>query len=68
MHRQRSCISKLDALDGSRARRMRENPGPLAGVRIVGSEHSVAGPLRTRIFGDTGAGVIKVESEGNRRG
>jgi itaconate CoA-transferase len=35
--------------------------GPLNGLLIVGLEHSVAGPLCTRILGDLGATVIKVE-------
>ncbi|MDO8211646.1 CaiB/BaiF CoA-transferase family protein [Conexibacter sp. CPCC 206217] len=35
--------------------------GPLAGVRVVAVEHSVAGPLSTRILGDLGADVLKVE-------
>jgi crotonobetainyl-CoA:carnitine CoA-transferase CaiB-like acyl-CoA transferase len=36
----------------------------LAGVRVVGLEHSVAGPLCTRILGDMGADVVKVERPG----
>ena len=35
--------------------------GLLAGLRVVGLEHSVAGPLCTRILGDLGAEVVKVE-------
>jgi crotonobetainyl-CoA:carnitine CoA-transferase CaiB-like acyl-CoA transferase len=35
--------------------------GPLAGLLVVGLEHSVAGPLCTRILGDLGAEVVKVE-------
>jgi itaconate CoA-transferase len=35
--------------------------GPLAGLRVVAVEHSVAGPLSTRILSDLGADVVKVE-------
>jgi crotonobetainyl-CoA:carnitine CoA-transferase CaiB-like acyl-CoA transferase len=37
--------------------------GPLGGFFVVGLEHSVAGPLCTRILGDLGAQVVKVERE-----
>jgi crotonobetainyl-CoA:carnitine CoA-transferase CaiB-like acyl-CoA transferase len=39
--------------------------GPLAGVRVVALEHSVAGPLCSRILGELGADVLKVERPGH---
>lgn len=41
-----------------------EAAGPLAGIRVVAVEHSVAGPLATRVFGELGAEVIKIERPG----
>jgi formyl-CoA transferase len=38
-----------------------EKQGPLDGTLVIGLEQSVAGPLCTRILGDMGATVIKVE-------
>ncbi len=37
---------------------------PLSGIVVVALEHSVAGPLCTRILGDLGATVVKVERPG----
>ena len=34
---------------------------PLFGVRVIAVEHSVAGPLSTRILSDLGAEVVKIE-------
>jgi len=38
--------------------------GPLGGLHVVGVEHSVAGPLCTRVLGELGARVTKVERAG----
>ena len=37
---------------------------PLAGIVVIALEHSVAGPLCSRILGDLGATVVKVERPG----
>jgi len=37
---------------------------PLSGILVVALEHSVAGPLCSRILGDLGATVVKVERPG----
>ncbi len=36
-------------------------PGPLDGFRVVDCSSFVSGPIATRILGDQGADVIKVE-------
>jgi formyl-CoA transferase len=41
-----------------------ENPGPLAGVRVVELGQLLAGPFTGRLLGDMGAEVIKVEAPG----
>ena len=41
-----------------------EPEGPLVGVNVVALEQSVAGPIASRILGDMGADVIKIEPQG----
>jgi formyl-CoA transferase len=40
---------------------LNEAPGPLADIRVVALEQSVAGPLASRLLADMGADVVKVE-------
>jgi len=40
------------------------SPGPLAGLRILELGHFVAAPFATRLLGDLGAEIIKVEPPG----
>jgi len=39
-------------------------PGPLDGVRVVDVTTMISGPIATRILGDQGADVVKVEAPG----
>lgn len=39
-------------------------PGPLEGVRVVDVTTMISGPVATRILGDQGADVVKVEAPG----
>src|SRR3954452_21640190 len=38
-----------------------ESGAPLAGIKVLAMEHSVAGPLASRVLGELGARVVKVE-------
>ena len=49
---------------GSPTRYEAAMPGPLEGVRIVDVTTMISGPMATRILGDQGADVIKVEAPG----
>lgn len=43
-------------------------PAPLAGIRVLDVSQLVAGPLATRILGELGADVVKVEAPGGELG
>jgi formyl-CoA transferase len=48
-----------------------QNPGPLAGIRVVEMGQLIAGPFCGQLLGDMGAEIIKIEppaSDGNKGG
>ena len=50
------------------SRNHRMNNGPLSGIRVLDFSRVLAGPYATRIFGDFGAEVIKVQTKKTAHG
>ena len=61
-------IRRRDASSAGEGRPVPESTQPLAGVRILDLTHVWAGPLGTRILGDLGADIVKVERPMGRGG
>lgn len=43
---------------------IKDNPMPLEGIRVLELGNYIAAPFASRIFGDFGADVIKIEKPG----
>ena len=61
-------IRRRDPSSAGEGRPVPESTQPLAGVRILDLTHVWAGPLGTRILGDLGADIVKVERPMGRGG